>query len=47
MDKLVEIFFDVDDFYTVFIPQWEKQLLSDSTRKRQRKGRMTTSEVKS
>ena len=45
MDKLVEIFCDVDDFFTVFIPQWEKQLLSDGTRKRQRKGRMTTSEV--
>ncbi|WP_435273829.1 IS982 family transposase [Psychrobium sp. nBUS_13] len=45
MDKLVEIFCDVDDFCEVFIPQWEKQLLSDGTRKRQRKGRMATSEV--
>jgi len=25
MDKLVEIFCDVDDFCRVFIPQWEKQ----------------------
>jgi hypothetical protein len=47
MDKLVEIFCDVDDFCKVFIPQWELQLLADGTRKRQRKGRMTPSEIKS
>lgn len=44
-DKLVEIFCGVDDFCEIFMPQWEKQLLSDGTRKLQRKGRMTTSEV--
>ena len=47
MDKLVEIFCDVDDFCKVFIPQWELQLLADGTRKRQRKGRMTPSEIMS
>jgi hypothetical protein len=47
MDKLVEIFFDADDFCKVFIPQWELQLLADGTRKRQRKGRMTPSEIMS
>jgi hypothetical protein len=47
MDKLVEIFCDVDDFCKVFIPQWELQLLADGTRKGQRKGRMTPSEIKS
>ncbi|MBB1387728.1 IS982 family transposase, partial [Pseudoalteromonas sp. SG45-5] len=36
---------DVDDFSKVFIPQWKKQLLEDGTQKRQRAGRMTTSEI--
>ncbi|WP_293631419.1 hypothetical protein [Shewanella sp. CG12_big_fil_rev_8_21_14_0_65_47_15] len=45
MHKLVEMFFDVDDFCAVFIPEWEKTLLTDGTRKRQRAGRMTMSEV--
>lgn len=29
MNKLVEIFCDVDNFYRVFIPQREKQLITD------------------
>ncbi|MEP8782010.1 IS982 family transposase, partial [Enterobacter ludwigii] len=45
MNKLVEVFCDVDDFSAVFIPEWEKTLLTDGTRKRQRSGRMTMSEV--
>jgi len=45
MNKLVESFCDVDDFCKVFIPQWQKQLLEDGTQKRQRSGRMTTSEM--
>ena len=45
MNKLVELFCDVDDFCKVFIPQWQKQLLEDGTLKRQRSGRMTTSEI--
>ena len=45
MHKLVEVFCDVDDFCAVFIPEWEKTLLTDGTRKRQRAGRMTMSEV--
>jgi hypothetical protein len=45
MNKLVELFCDVDDFCNVFIPQWQKQLLEDGTQKRQRSGRMTTSEM--
>lgn len=32
-------------FCTVFIPEWEKMLLTDGTRKRQRAGRMTMNEV--
>jgi len=39
MHKLVEVFCDV------FIPEWEKTLLTDGKRKRQRAGRMTMSEV--
>ena len=45
MSKLVELFFDVDGFCKVFIPQWRKQLLEDGTQKRQREGQMTTSEI--
>ncbi|MCU8059060.1 IS982 family transposase, partial [Shewanella sp. SM35] len=45
MHKLVEVFCDVDDFCAVFIPEWEKTLLIDGTRKRHRAGRMTMSEV--
>ena len=45
MDKLDDVFCDVDDFCKVFIPEWEKQQLSDGSRKRQRPGRMTTSEI--
>ncbi|MGL5291319.1 MAG: IS982 family transposase, partial [Vibrionaceae bacterium] len=45
MHKLVELFCDVDDFCAVFMPAWEKTLLADGTRKRQRVGRMAISEV--
>ncbi|MGL5336813.1 MAG: IS982 family transposase, partial [Enterovibrio sp.] len=41
----MELFCDVDDFCAVFMPEWEKTLLADGTRKRQRAGRMTISEV--
>jgi hypothetical protein len=39
------LFCDVDDFCKVLISQWQKQLLEDGTHKRQRSGRMTTSEM--
>ena len=45
MNKLVDIFCDVDDFCRVFIPEWEKHQLADDSRKRQRDSRMTTSEI--
>jgi hypothetical protein len=45
MKKLVDLYCDVDDFCKVFIPQWQKQLLDDGTRKRQRDCRMTMSEI--
>ncbi|ELJ8616138.1 hypothetical protein RUK64_003085 [Vibrio cholerae] len=45
MNKLVGLFYDVDDFCNVFIPLWQKQLLKDGTKKPQHDGRMTTSEI--
>jgi uncharacterized membrane protein YbjE (DUF340 family) len=45
INNLVELYCDVDDFYKVFIPQWQQQLLDDGTQKRRRDGRLTTSEV--
>ena len=45
MDKLTDIFCDVDDFCNVFIPQWELQLLNDGTKKRRRSSRMSSSEI--
>lgn len=45
MNKLVEIFCDVDDFCRVFITQWEKQLIADGNIKRKRTCRMTMSKV--
>jgi len=47
MDKLVEIFCDVDDFCTVFIPEWEKTLIETGERKRRRQGRLSSSEIMS
>lgn len=41
MNKLTDIFCDVDDFCKVFMPEWEAQLLADGTRKRNRQCRMT------
>ena len=45
MDNLVDVFCDVDDFCSVFIPQWEQQCLTDGTRKRKRSSRMAMSEI--
>jgi len=38
-----KLFCDVDDFCSVFIPQWQQQLLADGERKRA--GRITASEI--
>ncbi len=45
MNKLVEIYCDVDDFCQRFLPEWEKQLLASGMRKRRRAGRMQASEI--
>ncbi|MDQ7072674.1 MAG: transposase [Gammaproteobacteria bacterium] len=45
MNKLTDVFCDVDDFCKVFMPEWEAQLIADGTRKRNRQSRMTMSEI--
>ncbi len=45
MDKLVEIYGDVDDFCRIFMPEWEKMCLTDGTRKCRRSNRMTMSDM--
>jgi len=45
MNKLTDLFCDVDDFCKVFMPEWEAHLLADGTRKRNRQCRMTMSEI--
>lgn len=45
MNRLVEIFCDVDDFCKAFIPQWERQRIEDGTRKRKRNCNMYPSEI--
>lgn len=45
MDKLIQLFCDVDDFCRFFIPQWKKQLLGDGKIKRQRASRLSMSEI--
>lgn len=43
--SLEALFCDVDDFCQVYLPQWQKQQLSDGSRQRQRTGQMTLSEI--
>jgi Transposase DDE domain len=45
MDKLVELFCDVDDFCQVFIPSWQQQCIESGLRKRRRYCRMSASEI--
>jgi len=44
MNKLIDIFCDVDDFCYKFLPEWESTLIADGTKKRRRSSRMSTSE---
>jgi hypothetical protein len=37
--SLLELFVDVDDFCQIFLPKWQKRLLSDGSQKRLRKGK--------
>lgn len=45
MNKLVELFCDVDDFCKVFIPLWEQQCIDNGSRKRRRRCQMSHSEI--
>ena len=45
LDNIVAIFCDVDDFCSVFIPEWQKQLINDGECKRRRNCRMASSEL--
>lgn len=44
MDKLIDIFCDVDDFCHKFLPVWETELITDGVKKRRRQSKMSTSE---
>ncbi len=45
MRKLVDLFYHVDDFCKAFLPQWQKLQFESGERKRNRKGRMSESEI--
>jgi hypothetical protein len=43
--SLLELFVDVDDFCLVFLPKWQKRLVSDGSKKRLRQGQLRMSEI--
>lgn len=45
MERLEEIFCDIDDFCRVFIPQWHEYLLTSGQRERQRACRLSMGEI--
>ena len=45
MMSLLELFVSVDDFCQVFLPFWERKLMEDGTKKRQRAGQLSVSEI--
>jgi len=45
IDKLTELFCDVDDFCQAFIPQWERQLIESGEKQRRRSSQMSSSEI--
>ena len=42
MNKLIEILCDVDDFCNKFLPVWEAELITNDTKKRRRKSKIST-----
>jgi len=44
MNKLIDIFCDVDDFCNKFLPVWEVELIANGTKKRRRESKMSMSE---
>jgi len=45
MDSLLELFCNVDDFCQIFVPIWQKQLLSAGDIQRQRDRSLSISEI--
>lgn len=45
MMSLLELFVSVDDFCQVFLPFWERKLMEDGSKKRQRAGQLSVSEI--
>jgi transposase len=43
--SLLELFVSVDDFCQIFLPIWERKLLSDGSKKRRRVGQLSMSEI--
>jgi IS5 family transposase len=45
IEKLTELFCDVDDFCQSFMPQWQRQLIESGEKKRRRCSQMSSSEI--
>jgi hypothetical protein len=45
MMSLLELFVRVDDFCQVFLPFWERKLIEDGNKKRQRSGQLSVNEI--
>lgn len=45
MMSLLELFVSVDDFCQIFLPFWERKLIEDGSKKRQRAGQLSVSEI--
>jgi len=43
--SLLELFVDVDDFCQIFLPIWQKRLLKENSKKRNRRGQLSMSEI--
>lgn len=45
MESLLELFVSVDDFCQVFLPFWRRKLMQDGSKKRNRAGQLSASEM--
>ena len=45
MESLLELFVSIDDFCQEFLPFWERMLIEDGSKKRQRAGQLSVSEI--
>jgi hypothetical protein len=44
MNKLIDIFYDVDDFCNKYLPVWEAKFIANGAKKRKRESKMLMSE---